>query len=123
MDMIIPARSRADTTVHSFVQPGGLADFLSLALVDPTSAARSLAAWFDARPPNDGSSLYDAAGALDDVADGDLDAADWIAVLARNRRNPLDVRLGLAAIVAGVRARREDHALRRARTPSPDCWP
>lgn len=107
MNTTIPARPAAAAGPSS-AQPGTLADFLSLALTDPASAARRLAAWFDDLSPRAGSSLHDDAGALDDVADGDLDAADWIAVLARDRRYPLDVRLGLAAVVAGVRARRED---------------
>lgn len=42
------------------------------------------------------------------MVDGDLDAADSVAVLARDRRYPLDIRLGIAAVVAGVRARRDD---------------
>jgi hypothetical protein len=44
-----------------------------------------------------GSSLSDDAGALDDVADSGLETADWVAVLARGRRYPLDIRLALAA--------------------------
>lgn len=107
MTTTIPARPVADAVPSAFAAPGTLADFFGLALADPATAARRLAAWFDDRSPYDGSSLYDDAGALDDVADGDLDAADWVAVLARDRRYPLDVRLGLAAVVAGVRARRE----------------
>lgn len=110
MDTTLSARPPAGAAAPAFADHGALADFLGLALVDPSAAARRLAAWFDARSPYDGSSLYDDAGALDDVADGDLDAADWVAVLARDRRYPLDVRLGLAAVVAGVRARREDAA-------------
>lgn len=117
MNTTIPARRRADATAPAFSAPGTLADFFSLALVDPSSAARRLAAWFDDRSPYDGSSFYDDAGALDDVADGDLDAADWVAVLVRDRRYPLDVRLGLAAVVAGVRARRDDRVSSPATLP------
>ena len=112
MNTTLPARSQRDAAVSSFTQPGTLGDFLGLALVDPSAAARRLAAWFDDRSPGAGSSFYDDAGALDDVAAGDLDAADWVAVLARDRCYPLDVRLGLAAVVAGVRARRQDGVLR-----------
>ena len=118
MNTTLPARPLADAPAPTFAQPGGLADFLSLALVDPSTAARRLSAWFDDRSPGAGSSLYDDAGALDDVADGDLDAADWVAVLARDRRYPLDVRLGLAAVVAGVRARRDDRASALATLPA-----